>query len=92
LLYGSGDAVIGINPATDSPAAVLKILTLIDTLRQQFEIPTQSCVLSHITTTIDLINQNAPVDLCFQSIAGTEKANTGFGINLIFWKKLIRQR
>jgi ethanolamine ammonia-lyase large subunit len=82
LLYGSGDAVIGINPATDSPAAVLKILTLIDTLRQQFEIPTQSCVLSHITTTIDLINQNAPVDLCFQSIAGTEKANTGFGINL----------
>jgi ethanolamine ammonia-lyase large subunit len=82
LLYGSGDAVIGINPATDSPAAVLKILTLIDTLRQQFEIPTQSCVLSHITTTIDLINQNVPVDLCFQSIAGTEKANTGFGISL----------
>ena len=82
LLYGSGDAVIGINPATDSPTAVLKILTLIDTLRQQFEIPTQSCVLSHITTTIDLINQKAPIDLCFQSIAGTEKANTGFGINL----------
>jgi ethanolamine ammonia-lyase large subunit len=82
LLYGSGDAVIGINPATDNQAAVLKILTLIDTLRQQFEIPAQSCVLSHITTTIDLINQNAPVDLCFQSIAGTEKANTGFGINL----------
>jgi ethanolamine ammonia-lyase large subunit len=82
LLYGSGDAVIGINPATDSPAAVLKILTLIDTLRQQFEIPTQSCVLSHITTTIDLINQNVPIDLCFQSIAGTEKANTGFGISL----------
>ena len=82
LLYGSGDAVIGINPATDSPTAVMKILKLIDTLRQQFEIPTQSCVLSHITTTIDLINQNAPVDICFQSIAGTEKANTGFGINL----------
>jgi len=82
LLYGSGDAVIGINPATDSPAAVMKILNLIDTLRQQFEIPAQSCVLSHITTTIDLINQNAPVDICFQSIAGTERANTGFGINL----------
>jgi len=82
LLYGSGDAVIGINPATDSPAAVLKILTLVDTLRQQFDIPTQSCVLSHITTTIDLINQNAPVDLCFQSIAGTQKANSSFGINL----------
>ena len=82
VLYGSGDAVIGINPATDSPSAVMKILTLIDNLRQQFEIPTQSCVLSHITTTIDLINQNAPVDLCFQSITGTQKANTSFGINL----------
>jgi ethanolamine ammonia-lyase large subunit len=82
LLYGSGDAVIGINPATDSPAAVAKILTLIDTLRQQFDIPTQSCVLSHITTTLDLINKNAPVDLCFQSIAGTEKANTSFGISI----------
>ncbi|MCQ6958058.1 ethanolamine ammonia-lyase subunit EutB [Mucilaginibacter aquariorum] len=82
LLYGSGDAVIGINPATDSPAAVAKILTLIDTLRQQFDIPTQSCVLSHITTTLELINKNAPVDLCFQSVAGTEKANTSFGINI----------
>ncbi|MBD1392147.1 ethanolamine ammonia-lyase subunit EutB [Mucilaginibacter glaciei] len=82
LLYGSGDACIGINPATDSPAAVIKILTLIDRLRQQFDIPTQSCVLSHVTTTIDLINQNAPVDLCFQSIAGTQKANNSFGINL----------
>jgi ethanolamine ammonia-lyase large subunit len=82
LLYGSGDAVIGINPATDSPAAVAKILTLIDTLRQQFDIPTQSCVLSHITTTLELINKNAAVDLCFQSIAGTEKANASFGISL----------
>jgi ethanolamine ammonia-lyase large subunit len=82
LLYGSGDAVIGINPATDSPAAVMKILTLIDNLRQQFDIPTQSCVLSHITTTIDLINHDAPVDLCFQSIAGTQKANASFGISL----------
>jgi ethanolamine ammonia-lyase large subunit len=82
LLYGSGDAVIGINPATDSPAAVAKILTLVDTLRQQFDIPTQSCVLSHITTTLELINKNAPVDLCFQSIAGTEKANTSFGISI----------
>jgi ethanolamine ammonia-lyase large subunit len=82
LFYGSGDAVIGINPASDSPAAVLKLLVLMDRLRTQFEIPTQSCVLSHITTTIDLINKNAPVDLCFQSIAGTEKANDSFGINL----------
>jgi len=82
LLYGSGDAVIGINPATDSPTGILKLLTLIDTVRQQFDIPIQSCVLSHITTTIELINNNAPVDLCFQSIAGTQGANTSFGLNL----------
>ncbi|WP_295798357.1 ethanolamine ammonia-lyase subunit EutB [Mucilaginibacter sp.] len=82
LLYGSGDACIGINPATDSPAAVLNLLNLIDTLRQQFDIPTQSCVLSHITTTLDLINQGAPVDLCFQSIGGTEQTNTSFGVSL----------
>jgi len=82
LLYGSGDAVIGINPAMDSAAAVLKLLQLIDNVRQQFEIPTQSCVLSHITTTIELINGGAPVDLCFQSIAGTELTNTSFGVSL----------
>jgi ethanolamine ammonia-lyase large subunit len=82
LLYCSGDAVIGINPATDSPAAVNNLLRLMDTLRHQFEIPTQTCVLSHITTTIQLINDGAPVDLCFQSIAGTEQANASFGINL----------
>ena len=82
LLYGSGDAVIGINPATDSPAAVMNLLRMIDTLRQQFDIPTQSCVLSHITTTLELANKNAPVDLCFQSIGGTELSNSSFGINL----------
>jgi len=82
LLYGSGDAVIGINPATDSPAAVANLLRLIDNLRQRFNIPTQSCVLSHITTTIQLINEGAPIDLCFQSIAGTEKTNTSFGVSL----------
>lgn len=82
LLYGSGDAVIGINPATDSPAAVMNLLKLIDTLRQQFEIPAQSCVLSHITTTIELINKGAPVDLCFQSIGGTELTNSSFGVSL----------
>ena len=82
LLYGNGDACIGINPATDSPAAVLNLLNLIDTLRQQFEIPTQSCILSHITTTLDLVNKGAPVDLCFQSIGGTEQTNASFGINL----------
>ncbi|RKR82576.1 ethanolamine ammonia-lyase heavy chain [Mucilaginibacter gracilis] len=82
LLYGSGDAVIGINPATDSPSAVIRLLNLIDTLRQQFSIPTQSCVLCHLTTTLQIINQGAPVDLTFQSIGGTEKTNTSFGISL----------
>ncbi|MDB5143335.1 MAG: ethanolamine ammonia-lyase subunit EutB [Mucilaginibacter sp.] len=82
LLYGSGDAVIGINPATDSPAEVSNLLLLMDTLRQQFDIPTQSCVLCHVTTTLELIKQGAPVDLCFQSIGGTEQSNASFGINL----------
>lgn len=82
LLYGSGDAVIGINPATDSPTAVANLLRLMDDVRQRFEIPTQTCVLTHVTTTIGLIAQNAPVDLCFQSIAGTEKANNSFGVNI----------
>jgi ethanolamine ammonia-lyase large subunit len=82
LLLGSGDAVIGINPATDSPTTVISLLQMIDTLRQQFDIPTQSCVLSHITTTLELANKNAPVDLCFQSIGGTELSNSSFGINL----------
>ena len=82
LLYGSGDAVIGINPATDSPAATIKLLNLIDHVRQQFDIPTQSCILCHLTTTLQIINQNAPVDLTFQSIGGTEQTNTSFGINL----------
>lgn len=82
LLYGSGDAVIGINPATDSPAATAKLLYLLDGLRERFSIPTQSCVLSHITTTIQLVEQGVPVDLVFQSIAGTEGANASFGVNL----------
>jgi len=82
LLYGSGDAVIGINPATDSPTEVNNLLLLMDTLRQQFDIPTQSCVLCHVTTTLELIRQGAPIDLCFQSIGGTEKSNSSFGINL----------
>jgi len=82
LLLGSGDAVIGINPATDSLSEVSNLLLLIDRLRQQFDIPTQSCVLTHVTTTIELIKQGLPVDLCFQSIGGTEKSNASFGINL----------
>jgi ethanolamine ammonia-lyase large subunit len=81
LLYGSGDAVIGINPATDSPQAVVTLLQMLDQLRQQFEIPTQSCVLCHVTTAMQIMHQ-APVDLVFQSIAGTEQANKSFGIDI----------
>jgi ethanolamine ammonia-lyase large subunit len=87
LLYGSGDAVIGINPATDNPATTEKLLRLIDNLREQFAIPVQSCVLSHVTTTLGLIERRAPVDLVFQSIAGTEKANAGFGISIALLKE-----
>ncbi|MFJ4649818.1 ethanolamine ammonia-lyase subunit EutB [Nocardia sp. NPDC088792] len=82
LLLGCGDAVIGINPATDSPRATADLLYLLDEVRQRFGIPTQSCVLSHVTTTIGLIEAGAPVDLVFQSIAGTEGANSGFGVNI----------
>jgi len=81
LLYGCGDAVIGINPATDSPKAVLELLKLLDNFRQQYEMPTQTCILRHITTTMEII-EKAPVDLIFQSIGGTQKANESFGINL----------
>lgn len=82
LLLGCGDAVIGINPATDSPHAAGDLLRLIDDIRVRFDIPTQSCVLAHVTTTIELIERNLPVDLVFQSIAGTEGANESFGVNL----------
>ena len=82
LLYGSGDAMIGINPATDSPAVTARLLHMLDEVRERFAIPTQSCVLSHITTMLDLINEQVPVDLVFQSIAGTEKANKSFGVNM----------
>ncbi|MFD9545815.1 ethanolamine ammonia-lyase subunit EutB [Nocardia salmonicida] len=82
LLLGCGDAVIGINPATDSPQATSDLLHLLDEVRSRFDIPTQSCVLSHVTTTIELIEAGAPVDLVFQSVAGTEGANTGFGVNI----------
>jgi ethanolamine ammonia-lyase large subunit len=82
LLYGSGDAVIGINPATDSPGHVATLLQMLDAIIQRFNIPTQSCVLSHVTTSLQLVQQNAPLDLVFQSIGGTEKTNKSFGINL----------
>ncbi|MEW1831134.1 ethanolamine ammonia-lyase subunit EutB [Streptomyces sp. NPDC088196] len=82
LLLGSGDAVIGINPATDSPKAVRDLLELLDGVIQRYAIPTQSCVLSHVTTSMDLMERGAPVDLVFQSIAGTEAANASFGVTL----------
>lgn len=82
LLYGSGDAVIGINPATDNPAAVNRLLQMLDNLRVKYEIPVQSCVLCHVTTTLELIKAKAPVDLVFQSIGGTEKTNSSFGVSL----------
>jgi ethanolamine ammonia-lyase large subunit len=82
LLLGSGDAVIGINPAADDVASTGRLLRLIDVVRTRYAIPTQSCVLAHITTQMAAMNQGAPVDLVFQSIAGTEKANASFGINL----------
>ncbi|MFG1463160.1 ethanolamine ammonia-lyase subunit EutB [Xanthobacter sp. DSM 24535] len=82
LLYGCGDAVIGINPASDSVPVLDRLLKLMDAVISRFEIPTQSCVLTHVTTSIDLMNRGAPVDLVFQSIAGTQAANRSFGIDL----------
>ncbi|GDY75205.1 hypothetical protein SAV31267_046900 [Streptomyces avermitilis] len=82
LLLGSGDAVIGINPATDSPKAVRDLLELLDGVIRRYAIPTQSCVLCHVTTSIDLMERGAPVDLVFQSIAGTQAANASFGVTL----------
>ena len=82
LLYGNGDAVIGINPAMDSPKHVENLLHLLDEVICRHEIPTQSCVLAHVTTTLELMRRGVPVDLVFQSIAGTEAANKSFGVNL----------
>src|SRR5688572_21226189 len=87
LLYGSGDAVIGINPAADSPASVITLLTMLDGLIQKYNVPAQGCVLCHLTTTLQVINKNAPVDLVFQSIGGTEKTNKSFGINISLLKE-----
>ncbi|MDB6043475.1 MAG: ethanolamine ammonia lyase large subunit [Gammaproteobacteria bacterium] len=82
LMNGCGDAVIGINPASDSVETQILLLRLIDDLREHYAIPTQSCVLAHITNTIAAIERQAPVDLVFQSIAGTQAANRSFGIDL----------
>ncbi|MBI0435018.1 ethanolamine ammonia-lyase subunit EutB [Roseomonas sp. KE0001] len=82
LLLGSGDAVIGINPATDNLPNCMRLLDMLDELRQRHAIPTQSCVLTHVTSAIEIMRRGAPVDLVFQSVAGTEAANAGFGVNL----------
>jgi ethanolamine ammonia-lyase large subunit len=82
LLLGAGDAVIGINPATDNVEAVMRVLDMLDRVRDRYEIPTQTCVLSHVTTTMLAMQRGAPVDLVFQSIGGTEATNTSFGVSL----------
>jgi ethanolamine ammonia-lyase large subunit len=82
LLLGSGDACIGINPASDDPAVIGSLLRLLDEIIVRFKIPTQGCVLTHVTTTLKLISEGYPVDLVFQSIAGTEAANRSFGVDL----------
>ncbi len=82
LMYGCGDATIGINPVSDSPAVIGDLIRLLDEIIRRYEIPTQSCVLTHATTTIGLIEAGVPVDLVFQSVAGTEAANASFGVTL----------
>jgi ethanolamine ammonia-lyase large subunit len=82
ILLGSGDACIGINPASDDPAVIGELLRLLDGIIARLQIPTQGCVLTHVTTTLGLIGQGAPVDLVFQSVAGTEAANRSFGVDL----------
>jgi len=82
LSLGSGDACIGVNPASDSVGTVVEILKMLDDLRERLSIPTQSCVLAHITTMVQVMGSGAPVDLVFQSIAGTESANKSFGVSL----------
>ena len=82
LLLGGGDAVLGINPATDNVDTCVRLLEMLDTLRVRFDMPTQSCVLTHVTNAMQAMERGAPLDLVFQSVAGTEAANKGFGIHL----------
>jgi ethanolamine ammonia-lyase large subunit len=82
LMYGSGDAVIGVNPVSDSTVAICDLLEMLDAVIQRYQIPTQACVLTHVTTSIEAIGRGVPVDLVFQSIAGTEAANASFGVSL----------
>ena len=90
LLLGNGDAVIGVNPASDSPEQCYELLSLLDELRETLNIPTQSCVLAHVTTTLQLMERRAPVDLVFQSIGGTQAANSSFGIDLALLREVAR--
>jgi ethanolamine ammonia-lyase large subunit len=82
LMYGSGDAVIGINPVSDNLQTVEALLRMLDRLRESYQIPVQSCVLAHVTTQMEAMQRGAPVDLVFQSIAGTQAANAAFGVNI----------
>jgi ethanolamine ammonia-lyase large subunit len=82
LLYGCGDAVIGVNPASDSLQAATRLLEMMNAFRERYDVPTQTCVLAHVTNTLRAMERGAPVDLVFQSIAGTEKANRSFGVSL----------
>lgn len=82
LLYGCGDAVIGVNPATDNVGACITLIEMLAEFIERYEIPTQSCVLAHVTTQMEAMAKGAPVDLVFQSVAGTEQANSSFGISL----------
>jgi ethanolamine ammonia-lyase large subunit len=91
LFYGSGDAVIGINPVSDNPAMVETLLRLIDRLRETYRIPTQGCVLAHVTTQMEAMRRGAPVDLVFQSIAGTETANASFGTSIAMLREARQQ-
>ena len=82
LMLGCGDAVIGINPASDNVGAIIELLYMLDDIIRRFDIPTQSCILTHVTTSIEAIARGAPVDLVFQSIGGTEAVNASFGVTL----------
>jgi ethanolamine ammonia-lyase large subunit len=87
LMYGCGDAVIGINPASDNVGAITDLIVMLDEIIRRFEIPTQSCLLTHVTTTIEAIKRGAPVDLVFQSIGGTQGVNDSFGVTLAMLKE-----
>ncbi|MGL6313881.1 ethanolamine ammonia-lyase subunit EutB [Vibrio sp. WXL103] len=87
LMFGNGDAVIGINPATDNVAQTVRLLSMLDEVIERYQIPTQSCVLTHVTNTLEAIEQGAPVDLVFQSIGGTQGTNESFGVNLALLKE-----